>query len=169
MKALKGLVDGSRTGHREQRVHTPEPVIRVLRSLWPEGIAFDPCGSPDSIVGAADQAYPEIGRDGLAEPWPERTFFNPPYDNLAPWLARYREAWEIVGLVPVRTHRVWFRAALAASSAVVWLDPLKFLGHGAAFPAPLCLLYRGAAPAVLRRFVGLHKLAKGDCHTEIRG
>ena len=150
VKALKGLADGTRTGQREQRVYTPPPVIRALASLWPEGIAFDPCGGPDSGVGAADQYYPEIGRDGLAEPWPERTYFNPPYDNLAPWLARYVEAWEVVGLVPVRTHRKWFRAAMRESTAIEYLDPLRFVGHPSAFPAPLCMLYRGGAPGVFR-------------------
>lgn len=165
--ALLSLVDGSRTGTREQRVHTPSSVMRALAGLWPEGIAFDPCGSPDSIVGAADQCYPEIGRDGLVEAWPERTYFNPPFDDLAPWLAKYRAAWEVVGLVPVRTHRRWFRESIQQSSSVHFLDPLKFVGHSAAFPAPLCLLYRGAAPSVLAHFVGVCKLASKSDHTII--
>ena len=166
-KALKSLVDGSRTGTREQRVHTPARVMAALAGVWPEGIAFDPCGSPDSIVGAADQAYPEIGRDGLSEPWPERTYFNPPFDDLKPWLAKYCAAREVVGLVPVRTHRVWFRRAISSSTSVHFLDPLKFVGHAAAFPAPLCLLYRGDAPVVLAHFVVLHKLARDRDHAII--
>lgn len=212
--ALLSLVDGTRTGTREQRIHTPAGVVRALRGLWPEGIALDPCGSPPdlatriesggwveyapgwwcarpetldpkkpapkpknaeeiaaffppSIVGAADQCYPEIGRDGLAEAWPERTYFNPPFDALAPWLAKYRAAWEVVGLVPVRTHRRWFRESIARSTSVHFLDPLKFVGHSAAFPAPLCLLYRGAAPSVLAHFVGVCKLASEADHTII--
>lgn len=62
-------------GIRNQRVLTPQCVVDGLRAFWPEGVAFDPCGAPGSLVGAA--ASTEL--DGLRVDWPHRTFANPPY------------------------------------------------------------------------------------------
>jgi hypothetical protein len=126
---------------REQRIHTPLIVMRALELLWPDGVALDPCGSPDGIIKADCVVMPPD--NGLHINWPNRTYFNPPYEDLEPWFLKYGRAWECVGLVPHRTHRKWFRAAKRVSSQVVELDPLTFLGYEHPFPAPLVLLYRG--------------------------
>jgi hypothetical protein len=151
VNALESLFNGDLTGEREQRIHTPWPMLRCLELLWPEGIALDPCGSPDGIVKAQRIVIPP--ENGLVIEWPERTYANPPYDDLQPWLTRYRRSWEVVLLVPVRTHRPWFRTALQRTSKIVFLDPITFVGFASSFPAPLCLLYRGErdlAAAALR-------------------
>lgn len=124
-----------------QRVHTPQIVLDFIAEVWPEGIALDPCGSPDGIVKADRIICPP--EDGLSLEWPARTFINPPYRKLKPWLEKYLTCSEIFALVPVRTHRAWFRRALDTSRWYVWLDPLKFEGHANTYPQPLVLLYNG--------------------------
>jgi hypothetical protein len=122
---------------------TPPAIIVVALSLWPEGIALDPCTAPGSIVPAI-RAY-TVEDDGLSKPWLPRTYINPPYNDLKRWLAYgLTQPMEQLWLVPVRTHRPWFRHFLAQSTLICWLDSgLTFLGYNQPFPAPLALVYRG--------------------------
>lgn len=147
------------TGARPQEILTPQPVVNALATLWPEGVALDLCGAPGSLV-RAERTYYVPGTldgkrtkyvagaghlDGLILPWASRTYVNPPFEQLEAWLAKAAtEPKEQVILAPVRTHRKWFRRAMVRSDAVVWLDAsFKFVGYEQAFPAPLCVLYRG--------------------------
>lgn len=140
MNALESLHDATRK--RPAQIHTPQVILDALARIWPEGIALDPCGSPDGIVRADRIVL--LPEDGLEVEWPARTFVNPPFGKLKPWLAKWAAADECVLLTPVRTHRKWFREALAEGK-VVWLNPIAFLGYVSTFPAPLALLYRGDA------------------------
>ena len=148
------------TGARPQEILTPQCVVDALKVLWPEGVALDPCWAPGSLVQAERRCYvvgvqdgkrtkyvaQPTDEDGLALPWFERTYVNPPFEHLQEWLekARAEKAREQVILAPVRTHRKWFRRAMVRSSDVIWLDAsFKFVGYEQSFPAPLCILYRG--------------------------
>lgn len=78
----KGHVNATRTrecvampGVREQRVLTSQPIIDGLLQFWPQGIAYDAAGAPGSLVGAAASTE----KRGLIDPWPDRTYCNPPY------------------------------------------------------------------------------------------
>ena len=138
-------------GEREQRIYTPIEVWRRLDTLWPQGVALDPCSGPDSLGAPADHCYPEhedeARRDGLAVEWPARTYANPPYADLKAWLAHARQQpGEIVMLVPVRIRRPWFRDALRDTAAHVAITRLAFAGHASAFPSDLMLLYFGDRP-----------------------
>lgn len=76
--------------------------------------------------------------------WPERTYGNPEFGDLKPWIRQFAESWECVFLFPVRTNRTWWRRAILGPDVCrAWLDPIKFVGHDQAFPAPLVLAYRG--------------------------
>lgn len=82
--------------------------------------------------------------DGLRYVWIDRTFVNPQYDALKSWLSHEgtgdgRLAW----LIPVRTHRKWWRAWARTMDVVIYLDPFAFAGHCDKFMAPICLGYRG--------------------------
>lgn len=151
MNALKSFADGSRSGKRNQTVYTPQSIVDALLRLWPEGIAMDPCSGPDSIVPALWNLMPPINGckyDKKAGPafieyWPERTYVNPEFDNLQPWILQFCESIECVLLVPVRTHRKWWRDLLRCGADICWLDPLRFVGYEQSFPAPLALCYRG--------------------------
>jgi hypothetical protein len=82
--------------------------------------------------------------EGLTAPWVDATFINPPFNVLKLWLLKsLEETCDHVMLVPVRTHRPWWRD-WAIASEVVYLDPVKFEGHDQSFPAPLCLARRNA-------------------------
>lgn len=147
--ALQSFHNGKLTGKRKQRIHTPQSVINVCLDLWGE-IALDPAGSPDGLVPAKTIIHPPAC--GLQVHWPEHTYVNPPFNDLKPWLVKYRNAWEVLFLVPVRTHRRWFRKAMDESTHIIYLDPLKFEGYKTTFPAPLCLMYRGD-PANVSRLI----------------
>jgi len=172
--AVDSLFGGERSGKRVQRVYTPPEVWSALDLLWPEGVVLDPCSGPDSVGRTLMRVMPPangckyidrvpaLGPDGEhvvdaesgklvyvpAPPglayWPERTYANPEFDPLGPWIRQFLESWEVVLLSPVRPHRKWWRPLLRRPQLVAWLDPLRFVGHAGSFPAPLVLVYRGA-------------------------
>lgn len=140
---------------RNQTVLTPPCIIEALLTLWPEGIALDPCaesiaettGAGAGLATVVNQRHVPAKRHydgrlcGLEQPWVDRTYCNPPYNQLNAWLTKSSgENVEHVMLVPVRTQRTWFRLELF--DAVAFLKPLTFVGYKHVFPAPLCLLYR---------------------------
>lgn len=148
--ALQGLATGNRTGkpaEREQTVYTPQCIWDVWHAVWPEGIALDPCSGPDSIGVTTDRYF----AGGLETPWVERTYINPPFKDLKAWLAYGEFAPSEQGwLVPVRTHRRWWRKWRDGLDAYVELDPLAFVGFKQKFPAPLLLGYRGTRTAAFK-------------------
>lgn len=170
--AMRGLATANREdkpAEREQEIYTGEDIVRVLKRVWPRGIALDPCSGPLSIVNARESWQGTkliVGRrgdgspitkwlnaPGLTQSWKRFTYANPPFDNLRFWLAKaMREAKrlqlsgdsaELMVLGPVRTNRGWYRAAWKHASARGALDPLVFGGYKDKFPAPCALLYWG--------------------------
>lgn len=146
-------------GERPQEIFTPLSVIELLRSAWGR-IELDPCGHPDAIVGARTtwtghregtgrrrKDGTEIERwagPGLATPWVDRTYFNPPFCDLKDWLAKAdSEPGRWCGLFPARTNRAWCRRLLMRVDGICWLNPLGFLGYDSAHPDRLVLAYRG--------------------------
>lgn len=77
------------------------------------GFTLDPCASPES---AKVPRYFDYHQDGLAQSWgQERVFCNPPYSDIAPWVAK---AWAellhgacelVVMLLPAWTDRRWWQ------------------------------------------------------------
>ncbi len=153
----KGHVDAVRTrecvampGLRKQEILTPPSILDPLIEFWGD-IALDPCSDADGSVPAqAHLRGSAFNEDGLAAQWPDGTFVNPPYGKLKDWLGCVVEQLpdgerrEIVMLIPVRSHRKWWRAAAREASEVLYLNPIKFVGYDQAFPAPLCLFYFGS-------------------------
>ena len=127
-------------GKREQSILTPQCIVDGLEAFWPGGIAMDPCSAPGQLVVAAAQP-----KDGLAVPWPEKTYCNPPYGELRRWLEHGCDFDEVIWLVPMRTHRQWFWEWWTYHLDVhLGLLPLTFEGFDQAYPAPLMLGYKGA-------------------------
>ena len=142
---LRGFATGNRTGkpaEREQEVLTPQVIVDVCKATWGQ-IGLDPCWCKGSLTNPFHSfTYPEM--NGLTEPWTENTFINPPYKDLKAWLAHGRaQPTEQIWLVPVRTHRWWWRQWRDELDVAVELNPLKFVGYKQYFPAPLLLGYRG--------------------------
>lgn len=141
-------------GEREQEIVTPQEFLDALELLWPGGAILDPCGSLKSLNTAHFRYVLEAGEDGLALPWSDRNFTNPPYGPLQDWLEKATVEW-IAGhasvlLIPVRPHRTWWRR-MVLRHPVCWLDPLTFVGFDQSFPAPLCAPGFGVSLNEMRR------------------
>lgn len=168
--ALKSLIG---TGHREQTVFTPPIIVSACHELWGR-IAYDPChGHPGVVLTAAGRKAKADGQLpapintqvaaklaihvkscvnaerstdalGLISPWLDRTYCNPPYNELHAWLEMsLLQSTDHVLLIPVRCHRKWWRR-WGRAAEIVALNPLMFLGHDQSFPAPLCLARRNS-------------------------
>lgn len=122
-----------------QTWRTPVELYTALDAEF--GFTFDPC--PDLAPHLA--GLPLFGTDGLAVSWTgRRVFCNPPYDQIAPWLAKAREAELAVYLLPSRTGtRWWHTYALEAEEIRFLRGRLRFGGAqwGAPF-ASVVLVYR---------------------------
>lgn len=164
-------------GDRPQEIYTPTIVEDCILKVWPS-IELDPCWGPGSVLQAMEAYYVpprielrRVGKkgakemkaytvfkaqpgemDGLEEDWRDYTFVNPPFKDLQAWLEKaQREAekgFEIILLGPTRGHRKWFRAARKSTTRFCELNPLAFVGHKSAFPAPLFVAYWGQAGSV---------------------
>lgn len=141
LDSLHGAIDKP----REQEILTPPWLPELLRKEW-GSILLDPCAPRGDSSFLARSRYCGGEHDnGLIEPWLDRTYCNPPYRDLKLWLAKARaeavkkSSPKLALLVPARTSRKWYRAALD-DRWVVELDPVKFHGFDAGFPAPLHLI-----------------------------
>lgn len=147
--ALRGFATGNRAGkpaERKQEVLTPQSVVDVCNAVW-GSIDMDPCYCDGAltVTTAAMVCDGAWCGDGLKTPWRPKAFINPPYNDLKKWLAYgLTQPREQIWLVPVRTHRTWWRAWRDQLDARFELDPLKFVGYDQAFPAPLLLGYMGS-------------------------
>lgn len=191
MSALSGMADGSRAGKREQTVLTDEPILALLRAFWPDGVALDPCAPPEGPItvacdvkrkgkhpsdckhcggaGATEQHYTlapvraaRLPEDGLALTWPTRTFANPPYAKLEPWLLheQIEPGAEVLWYVPCRPNRRWWREWSRGLDALIALNPQRFKGYTCAMPAPLVLGYRGHRGDALRAICAAYDLGE---------
>lgn len=102
---------------KHQTWKTPSEIYSELDSEF--HFDFDPC-PPDPTF------------DGLAVCWEgRRVYCNPPYNNIAPWLAKAKEADVAVFLLPSRTGTEWF-ATYAPQAEVRFIrGRINFRGHKA--------------------------------------
>lgn len=153
----------NKAGGQEQEVCTPPALIAAIVRAFEGPIALDPCSPSREAPSfhALERIRYGWGVNGLGglEPdlvWPDRTYANPEFAELAPWLAKaMREGAPAPGMLPpriavlcpLRSHRPWFRAAAAHAAqhggGLTLLPGIKFVGHKTIFPAPLCLLSWG--------------------------
>ena len=167
--AMVGLADGRKGNKRPQEVLTPPEILKPLIGLWGGEIVLDPCGSRKWTF-ASHTIYEEDfdGKGGLAGPWVDRTYFNPPYKFLRTWLEHmlnHTGDERICGLAPVRTQRKWWRDAARQCSAVFELNPVTFVDaktldyYKGSYPPPLCLMFTNDDPdQVAKAFAGLGEL-----------
>jgi hypothetical protein len=160
-------------------VLTPPAILELARAALGGDIQFDPCASTDPKNWFATELNwclpPRAGelqalenptkaekaelkelvnRGSLIRLWPKvRTFINPHFDTLKPWMYALRTAEApTVLLCPVRPHRRWW-CDHAGGLLISFLRPFPFVGSKSPFPAPLCLIYKNCEPPM-----GLHEL-----------
>lgn len=157
-KALRSFYaasDRPNARDRPQEIFTPRYLLQPLLSVW-RSIALDPCAHRRSPVKAQRCIYGRRRRDssqrgwrwtgrGLLEPWRDRSFSNPPFENLRWWAAKAQQEGlqhRVALLAPLRSQRAWLRPVMR-SCGVLALNPVVFVGYTSGFPAALALLYWG--------------------------
>lgn len=109
---------------------TPKWLMKVFED-W-----YDPC--------PLDSDHMFELKDGLSENWKDKTYVNPPYSNLLPWVKKAIEESKkgktIVMLLNVDTSTKWFRLLQEANAHFIWFaERLKFSEKGAS-PRPSMLV-----------------------------
>jgi site-specific DNA-methyltransferase (adenine-specific) len=103
---------------------------------------LDPCPYDDSPIAGA----PLWGRDGTAGSWAgERVYCNPPYSDIAPWLAKAHEADVTVYLLPVKSDTPWWHDHVMRAGEVRFIrGRLRFGGMsgGAPFPSAVVVFWK---------------------------
>lgn len=146
--------------HLEQRTdettddwQTPAWLVELVRCFG-DGIALDPCTTPQNPTGAKNWAGPD--RDGLAWHWAfvaqgGLVYVNPPYGNaLKPWSAKAisegRLGANILFLCPARTETQWFGSLWDNAQAVAlfrkrirFVHPVTGASDSPKFPSALFL------------------------------
>jgi hypothetical protein len=106
---------------------TPEPVAEgIIYPVLGDPVDLDPCSNPDSIIRARRKVM--LPEDGLAIPWRDKTFVNPPYGDklIKPFMEKivssYRhDGAEIIALIPANVSAEWFDiVATTARAAFLW-------------------------------------------------
>lgn len=136
-------------GAANQSVYTPQSLMDLINEIWPEGLecdAFPGLGAPVSAM-ARTCLVDGFGKD----PWPARTYANPPFNRLKLAMAKARECSQCLLLGPAQTHRAWFWEH--GGDLKAWLRPVAFHGYTSAFPRPLVLHYYSEGNTVLDMFV----------------
>jgi hypothetical protein len=85
-------------------------------------------------------------KNGLLEPWPGKSFVNPPYSNVMPWVEKAilesQRGFPVVMLLKFDSStRWWFKLAESGAHFLPIFGRLKFRTGGAAsFPSVLVVL-----------------------------
>ena len=121
---------------------TPKGVYQSLNKEF--HFDDDPC----PLDAAARALYSD---DGLARPWGERVFINPPYGKaITPWLQRAYEEGQagklVVCLIPSRTDTRWFHDYVMKAEEIRFIKGrLKFgdAKNSAPFPSAVVIFGGG--------------------------
>lgn len=150
---------------------TPPWLLQAL------GVTFDVdvCASEHEDIVPA-RRYIRRAEDGLATPWEGFAFCNPPYSQVARWIAKMAAHGDGIALVFNRTSERWFQehvfpqadALLFIAKRVAFVPPPGVVVKGSAGAGSVLVAYGPRAAGVLRTssvlgcFVPLHRaLATG--------
>lgn len=146
-------------------VGTPDELFDSLHKRF--DFTHDPC----PLNGATTADVP----DGLATAWGLTTFVNPPYSNIAPWLAHavsnmQRFGTRSVVLVPAHVETLYWDTYVTPWASEVWfcVTGLRFKNYTSKFPLPMALIFYGQFydDLPLPRRTGMHEQA-GDNHWSV--
>lgn len=92
-----------------------------------------------------DPCPPNPNFNGLYVDWKNSNFINPPYNEIAKWLAKgYQEVLKrknCVFLIPSRTDTKWWHEYVMKADEIRFIKGrLKFSGHKNSAPFPSCIV-----------------------------
>lgn len=97
---------------------TPAPLVALVRSVM-GAIDLDPASNAKANIVVQAAKYFTLEADGLAHEWRGRVYLNPPYSNVAPFVAKIHQEYdagnvaEAIVLVNARTSSAWFQSLAA--------------------------------------------------------
>lgn len=137
---------------------TPPHILEALGEF-----DLDPCAAPDPKPWLTARNYYTLPLDGLALPWFDRVWLNPPYSReAAKWLRKLADHGTGTALVFARTETSWFvESVWERATAVLFLHGRLHFHHAdgtravANAGAPSCLVAYGEKDADILSECGL--------------
>jgi phage N-6-adenine-methyltransferase len=111
--------------------NTPASFIELVRAVM-GGIDVDPASNIEAQAVVQATACYTLETDGLAHEWSGRVYANPPYSNVAPFVAKLLSefdagrATEAIVLVNARTGAGWFQSLAARAWRCELRQRVKF-------------------------------------------
>lgn len=99
--------------------YTPRWIFDALETQFDLDVAAPPGG----ISWLPASHYYTIEDDGLSQPWTGRVWMNPPYSNVTPWIHRFIDHGNGIGIVPLVRSK-WLSRAWRQLDAIVIPDDL---------------------------------------------
>lgn len=137
--------------------YTPQWVLDIALEVM-GGIDIDPAWHPDSLVRPIRAGY-TVKENGLRQEWRGRVWFQPPYSDMPPWVAKLNlelgrtHTVQAMGLVKLDPSTGWWGDYLRRASAVCLVPRrVRHLGPYA----------KGKAADFCSAIVG-HYVALDDC------
>lgn len=114
---MSARLPGIGSHHSARRItdewYTPPEILAALGPF-----DLDPCAPPDHPDWTGAAASYTITDDGLTQPWHGTVWLNPPYSDVAPWMARLAEHGD--GIARCET-RWWFEHVWPHATALLFL------------------------------------------------
>lgn len=146
---MTAKLPAQRPGRSEQIVRTPKALLDAVQKRFG---AFDVDLACTRANCVAPLGYMhDAGRDSLACDWGAEHpggfgWLNPPFGNIAPWVAKCaatRDMW-IAALLPASIGANWFAEHVHRHAYVLALSPrVTFVGHKSPFPKDLIIAMYG--------------------------
>ncbi len=134
---------------------TPKYVLDTLGSF-----DLDPCAAPSPRLWDTARRHIELPEDGLTVKWEGRVWMNPPYSEVALWIAKLARHGNGVALIFARTEvRFWHRDIWPKASGILFLEGrLTFLKEDGSKPVG-----NSGAPSVLVAYSEYNAKSLRDC------
>jgi phage N-6-adenine-methyltransferase len=111
--------------------NTPASLLELVRHVM-GGIDVDPASNLEAQTLVQAGTFYTLETDGLAHEWPGRAFVNPPYSDVAPFVAKLLtefdagRATEAIVLVNARSSSAWFQRLAARAWRCELRQRVKF-------------------------------------------
>jgi hypothetical protein len=147
-EAAKMLASTGRVNSRDRTFQdwfTPQTILKLVTEVM-GGIDCDPCWHPDCLVRATTTFTKQ--EDGLAQHWLGRVYLNPPFSDVAKWVAKLQaevtagHVTEAIIMTAAGTDAAWFHALRDYPRCFLRGRP-RFANATSETPCPIMLFYFG--------------------------